>query len=498
MGAPGEDTLISHFWRPKSALSIRVHARRRELSLLAFAMLLSGGPLHAASGECGSEVLSERQARAAIAFVLTQVRSAHYTARFDSDAATLRQLARLSAVASGDLTASVLAHRINTALQSAQDAHLRLELSPENAADCPSLPLTLSWTDDGLLVLRGGKVPAGSRISAIAGRPLDALQALASQAIPHENLFWVRSSFARHIVRADQLSAFGLVDPDGSVRIDFQSLDEASTQVHLKPSTPIKSIRNWVGYELYPADSTALFWLERCDPNDEFFSTLNAFAREVREQNLRKVVIDLRGNPGGDASVAVAVLRSMGQTLQRGFSVAVRVSPELLHDMPIFAPVAIGPAFQGAGLAGPQPEATRYTVPGSMILGLLDSRLGHRQLDAVTHRSLYLLTDGGTFSSAALFAVLVRDNGLGLLVGEPTGNSVTFNGSEIERTVPGMRYVLHLSTARLIRPDEIAGSAPTLLPDVRAPQTAASIRAGHDAALDMIRSRPPIEGDDGP
>ena len=71
-----------------------------------------------------------------------------------------------------------------------------------------------------------------------------------------------------------------------------------------------------------------------------------------------------------------------------------------------------------------------------------------------------------------------------------TGNSVTFNGSEIDRAVPGMSYVLHLSTAKLIRPDEVAGSAPTLLPDLRAPQTAASIRAGHDAALDMIRRMP--------
>jgi C-terminal processing protease CtpA/Prc len=264
-------------------------------------------------------------------------------------------------------------------------------------------------------------------------------------------------------------------------------------QIRLKPAMPLKATRNWVGYELYPADSTAMFWLERCDPNDEFFSTLSAFVHEVGRQNLRKVVIDLRGNPGGDSSVAIAILRSMGQTLQRGFSVAVRVSPELLLDMPIFAPSAIAPAFQAAGLASPRPESTRYTVPGSMVLGLLNDRLGHRQLDEVTQRSLYLLTDGGTFSSAALFAVLVRDNGLGLLVGEPTGNSVTFNGSEIERTVPGMRYVLHLSTAKLIRPDEGAGSAPALLPDLRAPQTTASVRAGRDAALDMILSRPPDE-----
>lgn len=489
--------LTSSFRSPKGDSHLRTRTESRALAFLALGMLmLSPGPLRAAS--CGSEVLSAKQAQTAIAFVLAQVHSAHYTARPDSDAATLRQLARLSASAHQSLTASLLARRINMALQFAQDAHLRLELSPEIAENCLALPLDLSWTDDGLIVLRGTEIPAGSRIAAIAGRPLDELQTLASESIPHENPFWVRSSFARHITRADQLSAFGLAAQDGSVRIDFQAPDGARALVHLRPSAAIKSTRNWVGYESYPADSMAVFWLERCDPNDEFFSTLTAFVRAVRQQNPRKIVIDLRGNPGGDSSVAVAILRSMGQTPRRGFSVAVRVSPELLHDMPIFAPAAIAPTFQSAGLAPPPPSATRYTVPGAMILGLLDARLAQRPLDPVTPRSFYLLTDGGTFSSAALFAVLVRDNGLGLLVGEPTGNAVTFNGSEIERAVPGMPYALHLSTAKLIRPDEVAGTAPTLLPDLRAPQTAASIRTGHDSALDLIRHRLPNEPTDSP
>ena len=130
--------------------------------------------------------------------------------------------------------------------------------------------------------------------------------------------FWVRSSFARQIVGVDQLSAFGLADRDGSVRIDFQSPDGASRHVRLTPSAPLKAARTWVGYQLYAADSTAMFWLERRDPNDEFFSMLSAFLREVRQQDPRKIVIDLHGNPGGDSSVAVAILRSLGQTLRRG------------------------------------------------------------------------------------------------------------------------------------------------------------------------------------
>jgi hypothetical protein len=457
------------------------------LTALTVGFILSG-PLHAETG-CGTEVLSPQQARAAIAFVSARIRSAHYIANADSDTATLRQLAGLAADTSAATLSSVLAHRINSALQVSQDAHLRLELPPDIAATCSALPLLLNWSDDGLIVVRGEGIPSGSRIASIAGRSLDRLQALAVEAIPHENLFWVRSTFARLIVRSDQLSAFGLADPDGSVQIQFVSPGKASMRARLKPTTPIQPVRRWVGYALSPADSTAVFWLERCDLNDEFFNSLDAFVHAVSDQHLHKVVMDLRGNPGGDASVAIAFLRAMGQSPQLGFSVSVRVSPELVHDIPAFAPATIAPAFTAAGIAAPRAEASHYWVPGSMILGLLAGRLGQRQIDSVTDRSLYLLTDGGTFSSAALFAVLVRDNGLGLLVGEPTGNSASFNGSEIERSVPGMHYVLHLSTARLTRPDAIVGPAPTLLPDLRAPQTAESVRDGHDNALDVIRAR---------
>ncbi len=102
---------------------------------------------------------------------------------------------------------------------------------------------------------------------------------------------------------------------------------------------------------------------------------------------------------------------------------------------------------------------------------------------------LYLLTDGGTFSSASLFAILMRDNHLGMLIGEPTGNPPSFNASEIHLDIPHLPYYLNLSTAALIRPDADAGPAETILPDVLAPMTANALAAGSDPALDYVRAR---------
>ena len=445
-------------------------------------------PPRAAPTGCGGEVLSIAQAHAAVDFVRIQVREAHWRAPSNLEDPSVQALARLLKRVSMPLSTAELAQRMNIALGEDHDAHLRLELPADAAAACLALPLTLEWGDEGLLVLPGGPIPAGARIVSIGGRSLQDLQELASQSVPHENLYWARSTFAREIVRTDMLAALNLTARDGGLDVVYEAPQGGETRVRLKPAKAPPETRPWIGYQIFTDSSTGVLRLDRCDPTDEFFRVLAAFMREVKQNNLHKVAIDLRGNPGGDSSVALAILGSLGLEAAQGFSVQVRVSAQLLHDMPMFDPASVAPAFQAAGLPAPAANAREYLIPGPMVLALVAQRLGDHTLEVVPGRAFYVLTGGGTFSSAALFATLVRDNHLGTLVGEPTGNSVTFNGSEIERPIPHLPYVLHLSTARLLRPDRWAGPASTLLPDLRAPHTPAALSAGRDAAVDRIRN----------
>ena len=451
------------------------------------ALLLLAPAGRAVASGCASGAVSVAAARAAVEFVGNEVRAAHFHAPLTAEDPAVVALARTSSSLSAAVTPAELARRVNAALGAAHDGHLRLELAPAAVATCATLPLNLDWTEAGLLVLPGSAIPAGSRILSIGGRSLEQLDDLAAASIPHENEYWVHSTFAHEVARADILAGYRLLERDGSVAIAYQSGQADPTVVRLMTAPHDPAPHPWVAFEIFEADSTAVFRLERCDPNDEFYSTLAAFLREVKAKHVRKVVVDLRGNPGGDASVATAVFESLGLAVAKGFAVDVRVSAPLLHDMPMFEPAGVAPAFEAAGLPAPAADARRYTFPGPIVLGLLAQRRGDHVLEYAPGPALYVLTDGGTFSSASLFAVLVRDNQIGTLVGEPTGNSATFNGSEIERPLPGLPYVLHVSTARLVRPDAGAGPAPTLIPDLRAPRTAASIAAGRDAAVELIR-----------
>lgn len=460
----------------------------RTVLTLAAGALVALGPRDVRAMECGTRLLTAPQVHKAIDFAVALVRESHYVPTARTNDRAVSALIRVSRGKIRPMTSAMLAHRMNVALAVDHDAHLRVELSAEVADHCPALPLALAWTDDGLLVLGGGRIPAGARILSIGDRSLAQLETLAAKAVPHENLYWVHSVFAREIVRADVLRSFGLVADDGSVEIVYQRGQDAPVHLRLRLSKPLKQRRPWVGYKLFKGDSTGLFWLKRCDPNKEFFDTLAQFVAKVKQYGLRKVVIDLRGNPGGNSAVAIAILRSLGLTVKHGFSADVRVSLQLVHDEPMFAPAAIAKVFQAVGKSPPPADASRYRIPGPVVLAALSQELQGRHLNVVTGRRLYLLIDGGTFSSASLFALLVRDNCLGTIIGEPDGNSTPFDGSEIEGRIPATPYLLHVPTARLVRPRVAAGPAPTLLPDIRAPLTAEALATGRDDALELVRN----------
>jgi hypothetical protein len=439
---------------------------------------------------CGAEPLPTQAAREAVGFVERTVHEAHVDGP-ERDQPALRQLQALGQSIHEPIAPAALALAINRALGLAGDAHLRVELSPQAAATCNTLPIEFEWGDQGLLVTsQGGSVPTGSRVSSIGQRSLRDLESFARHHIPHENAYWARSEFARLVTREDWARAAGLADTGGSVDVTYTSPAGAVGRTTLTFDRAARATRPWVGFQIYAGQSTGLLWMDRCEPDEEFQRTLDAFVVAVRNANVRKVAIDLRRNPGGDAGAALAVLRAFGLSAAQGFSVETRVSATLVATMPMLAPSSLAPVFEGAGLPTPAADAERYEIPAPLVLALVQSRLGERAFETAPDRQLFLLTGGATFSSAALFTLLVRDNALGLVIGEPIGNAASFNGSEVILAVPGMPHELHVSTAHLARPDGLAGLAPTVLPDVLAPATMHSLAQGTDPALDFVLHAP--------
>jgi hypothetical protein len=218
-------------------------------------------------------------------------------------------------------------------------------------------------------------------------------------------------------------------------------------------------------------------------------ATMEQFFKAVDAANIRHVAVDLRSIRGGDSTVAFAFLAHFSDIVFDSFSVELRFSKELAAAEPAFGREAMSAALQAAGLPPIPDNALSFRLPAPFVSAILRARMQQQDVGSLTRvegRKLYLLTDAGTYSSGTLFAALVRDNGIGVLVGEPTGNPPDFNGSELRFALPGTDYYLNIPSARLLRPDASRGQAPAMLPDVPLATTRVDLRVGRDPQLEYL------------
>ncbi|HWE61913.1 MAG TPA: S41 family peptidase [Chloroflexota bacterium] len=161
-----------------------------------------------------------------------------------------------------------------------------------------------------------------------------------------------------------------------------------------------------------------------------------ALKRLQRAGPLHGVILDLRGNEGGDADQAVRILSAF------------------VHD------AVVGYDVNGAGHR--HPDRTNNKV-------------------ALLHKPVVVLTDGGSASSSELVAGAVRDLHLGLLVGSRTAGALA--GAEFYGLSDGSGLEItevHVLGAKAEKVDGIG-----IAPNQQVTTTAADLSAGRDPVIDQ-------------
>jgi Peptidase family S41 len=442
-----------------------------------------------ARASCGDVAMPAAAAHAAIDFVQARVVSAHIGSIGGVPAPVRTQLKSAREMAGRDPLQRELADALNGLLVPHGDAHLEVRMQDSAVAGCDALPIGMAWNSSGLWVRSGaGPVPTGSRIDAIGELSDSDLEQRLATRLPHETRQWLLFHAAQLLAREDTLRVLGLVDREGKVALRILTPDGKQQRASIAlQSSPDSSQRPWFGWRLHPEAGTGVFWFGRFEYNAQIAGAFAEFLRRAGAADIRKVAIDIRGNPGGDSSVAVAMLDAMTAGDYSSFSVEVRPSPELAAQVPVLMPESLNPVLQQAGLPAIPADAATYLLPSPLVLAQLRGRTEVAPIGArLDGRRLFLLTDGGTFSSGTLFAALVRDNRLGEIVGESPGNTAGFNGSELRFDIPGMDYYLNLSTARMHRPDGNASNTSSIEPDIQVVPRGGDFAAGRDPALDAV------------
>ncbi len=172
---------------------------------------------------------------------------------------------------------------------------------------------------------------------------------------------------------------------------------------------------DWVYYELDLDNSTAIFTLTTCNNNDTYKNCVDELFREVKENNIQNVIVDLRGNGGGNSSVADYFLGYLDTEEIEGWDFAVRCGWFLYKN-------------------------TGYRVKCP-------------KLENDFSGNLYVLTDINSFSSAMDFAMLVTDNHLGTLIGEASGNMPDGYGDHVGFQTKNSKLCIGISIKKWWRID---------------------------------------------
>ena len=197
---------------------------------------------------------------------------------------------------------------------------------------------------------------------------------------------------------------------------------------------------------------------------EEFEAFLKDSFSRIRSSQIRRLIIDIRRNPGGAHELSDALL-------------------DYLADKPV---------RQASRLVARVVEQNRDMAPraavGDVVELAWDEWLKPSDNPLRFHGESFLLIGSSTYSQAIVFAAILQDFGLGTLAGEPTGGWANQTG-QVQMTALGHTGLLAAAPLYIIvRPSGEMKRA-GIVPDVLIPDDPANPRAMIDEVLKTTEAR---------
>ena len=375
----------------------------------------------------------------------------------------------------------------------------------------PRVPLQFRWIDGEMVVIRdlgsGASLPPGTRVLALGG--------VASQRVLSELLVYARADGHNEAKRVANMQrtgvgryeAFDVFYPllfpaaagdtlDATVVLPGMSAP-AQVQLRMQPyQAPPEQQAAAVDPESslqwrmqHPRPGVALLrmgsWSTYDVPKWDWRAYIERVFVDLVRDGASDLVIDLRGNEGGssvgEAIAAHLVARDIASPMPTRSVRYRRVADELRPYLSTW-----DKSFYDWG------ESATAAADGLYRLTRHDDEATDMLIRPVSPRfkgRVWLLVGPDNSSATFEFASLVQAQGLGTLVGEPTGgNRRGINGGAfLFMTLPGTGIELDIPLIAQFA----AGPQPDagLVPDLAAAESAASIAQGSDVALEAVLAR---------
>lgn len=295
-----------------------------------------------------------------------------------------------------DLTDAEVLLRMIRLMASAHVAHNRIEI-PAGMGFRDHLPLVLQWFSDGLAVIAATpeySAALGARVLAIGGEPPERFLLDVAPYASYENQTELRQDAPNLMIAQGVLAHFKMIGPDGRVMLQLErpggeqfalpvafaqgKVNEVSMleELPIPPALHLSHRAAYYWYQYLPESQTLYIQYNRCenDPKQRFGDFARKVLADADNNTVKRVVIDLRRNGGGDAHVFGPLKNGLELRLQRDGTVYVLIGPgtfssavdnavELRRDL---SAVLVGEP--SGGMPGGYGEVDRLTLPNSRLV----------------------------------------------------------------------------------------------------------------------------------
>ena len=205
-----------------------------------------------------------------------------------------------------------------------------------------------------------------------------------------------------------------------------------------------------------------------------FDNYIEQLMKEISEKAVKTLIVDLQYNGGGNCTLGDVLLSWLSPIDSlKGYSVAVRMSDLLLKTQPDFKNVKLK-------------DGTSYYL--GKIYNLWDfdwetlyssnsgTEVSH-SVDTTKHRfnndpnkifngNIIFIEGRGSYSSSGLLLTTARDNGIGTIIGEVSGDKPSKYGDILQCVLPNTNTRCLISCRHFIRPNEQLINEEVLVPDI--------------------------------
>lgn len=368
-----------------------------------------------------------------------------------------------------ELSASEFYFLINDLVVSIQDAHTSLNFNMTHE----TLPIEFEWVKEGLVIKNDfGDFKKGDLVLKIGEKNTEEILKEMDKIISSENIYRVKSLSEFYLRTKFYLDHLNISESNNVkllIKRDNNEIELTSIYQLNKSRNDIYRILlfDWKGWYIDEKNNYGLFYLKVCQNNEEYKKSLEDFFYEIRNNNIENVVLDVRENIGGSSSVINTFMNYTSINNYKSFGSITKFS-ELAADR--------------LGLR--RKRGTREYSPSNVKLNNVENPFDG---------NLYVFTANMTYSSGNWFAVIIHDNNLGKVIGEPTGNAPTSFGDVLSFQLPNSRFILSSSYKKWIRPNQSHDPINSLYPHIIVEKTREDIINNTDPVkkyfIEMINSK---------